>query len=54
MGRAQGLALYKISDDVAVAVVVAVVCGGVTCPTGAYVQPNQQRSLPALWDIIKL
>ena len=52
MGGAQGLALYKLSDDVAVAVVV--VCGVVTCPTDPYVQPNQRRSLPTLWDIIKL
>lgn len=42
----------RSQTDVAVAVVV--VCGVVTCPTGPYVQPNQRRSLPALWDIIKL
>ena len=54
MGRAQGPALHRISDDVAVAAVVAGVGGVVTCPTRPYVQPNQRRSLPALRDIIKL
>ena len=36
-GGAQGLALYKRSDDVAVAVV--------TFPTGLYVQSDQQKLL---------
>lgn len=54
MGGAQGLVLYKISGDVAVAVVVAVVCGGVTCPTGLHIQPDQQRKFLVVWDIINL
>lgn len=54
-GGAQGLALYKCSDNAAVVVVVvADVCRVVPFPTGLYIRPNQQSELLVLWDTVKL
>lgn len=61
VGGAQGPALSKHWDDVAVVVivivavvVVAVICGGGAFPTGPWSQPDQQGTLLVLGDPVKL